>query len=75
MPNRNHFHAVHYRIIADRLAQSRRAITDINGLTGIAVVTQLLADEFELDNPRFDRERFLAASEGRPTNKRDVIDG
>ena len=36
-------------------------------------VRDQLADMFASDNPRFDRARFLAAANGKPSNGRDKV--
>ena len=46
----------------------RRAITNADmhghGTEEIRLTADYIADELEIDNPRFDRERFLAAALG-----------
>lgn len=57
----------HYKAIAALIAgmspvtRARDAIADD------------FADMFEQDNPRFDRARFLAAANGKPSNGRDKV--
>jgi hypothetical protein len=48
----------HYALIAKAL--SERGALDVNWA---------LADMFERDNPKFDRQRFLAAARGEPNGK------
>lgn len=68
---KNHFHAVHYRLIGDHFA---RITADYDDRTAVDFFLSDLADLFEEDNGRFDRERFLAGASGAPTCSRDVID-
>jgi hypothetical protein len=53
----------HYALIAALLA-------DMDGLD-VAEAVGRFASMFARDNPRFNRDRFLAAANGKPTNGRD----
>lgn len=77
MSARNHFHAVHYRLIANAIAGLPSNLGHPHGDVAeeaVVAVIDALADLFEEDNPRFDRDRFEAAADGAPTNRRDQID-
>lgn len=60
------FSARHYRMIAQRLADSRAYWRDgfrtSNLFIGIDTVENKLIELFEADNPNFDKAKFLQAS-------------
>ncbi len=56
----------HYKAIAAKLAW-----IDHDGMWEI--IRDALADTFEADNPRFDRQRFLDACAGEPSNGKDKV--
>lgn len=59
----------HYKAIAAELSAHR----DLIGLNAQCAVMVRFADMFAKDNPRFDRDRFVAASNGEPINGRDCV--
>lgn len=64
----------HYRAIAATLAKTKpmpgySAMASTKWLADITA----LADMFAADNPRFDRERFLEACNGRPISPKDKV--
>lgn len=55
-----------YVVIAAVLAEEMDANrNEDRGASAVFAIANALADEFEKDNPRFDREKFLAVAEGR----------
>ena len=65
----------HYAAIAAVMADFPTEVgeaVDIGANAAVQEAVQnMLADMFQRDNPRFDRERFLAACSGNPTNGKD----
>lgn len=57
----------HYKAIATLIAAQRNGWSDADCV--IAPFVEMLAS----DNPRFDRARFLAAANGKPSNGRDKV--
>jgi hypothetical protein len=55
-------HKKDYESIAEKMRLYRSAVA--KGMGDIFEHEELLADYMEQDNPRFDRERFLAACRG-----------
>lgn len=64
-----------YVKFASALAHARADLSDDStGRAGLRVIEQLeadIADIFAVDNPRFDRHRFMMAAFGTPTTGRD----
>ncbi len=60
------FQQRHYVAIAKKVAETSRAIPELG-----ALMASELADVFAGDNPRFDRQRFIAACRGEPCNGKD----
>ena len=58
-----------YRAIAEAIVEARRLCQGIHAPTVINILAARIAEHFEADNPRFDRERFLVAA-GSPTSDR-----
>lgn len=73
------FSARHYRMISRRLAESKEDFSRMKesgdsaevsdainlGLSGVYKVERKLIELFEADNPKFDKQKFQAASEGK----------
>ena len=66
----------HYKAIAALFAGMEHLNTRIEGDEGDMMLSSTVdqfADMFASDNPRFDRARFLAAANGKPSNGRDKV--
>jgi len=62
----------HYKAIAAHFARFQSLFGPSTTYTA-ADVTEYFTGLFEQDNPRFDRTRFLAAANGKPSNGRDKV--
>ena len=60
----------HYKAIAALIAEMRYLPI---GADAQGAVIERFVTMFEQDNPRFDRARFLAAANGKPSNGRDKV--
>lgn len=63
----------HYVAIAQVFASSKGDSWMTGNATHWASQRDSMADLFASDNPRFDRGRFEAATEGKPSNGRDKV--
>lgn len=66
MSSKPTFEHRHYKAIAALLADTQENVTREQ-------MAERLASFFASDNPRFSRDRFLAAASGNPSNGRDRV--
>jgi hypothetical protein len=59
----------HYAHVAALLASFQHTSEHYSAPDAILMLQSGFADMFKRDNPRFDRDRFMNAAKGNPTNK------
>lgn len=64
----------HYKAIAALIATTTKHPGNTSqARVGMETLANAFSNMFEQDNPRFDRTRFLAAANGKPSNGRDKV--
>lgn len=53
-----------YKMVAEQIRTTKQATDNVAVKAALCVLSHRLADQFEDDNPRFDREKFINASFG-----------